>query len=132
MRYLLDTQILLWFFNQSPKLESEIFQVLVAAKEGEVAISIASLWELTLKVSAQKLKLPVSLSALFQLVETSGIVVLPLTPQVLLEVQALPLHHRDPFDRAILATTKLHGLRLISSDTQFKAYSEVNLWQNEY
>jgi len=132
MRYLLDTQILLWLFNQSPKLDVEIKNTLSTAEAGELALSVASLWEITLKVSAGKLVLPVSLATLFQLVEDAGIQLLPLTPELFLQVEELPLHHRDPFDRAITASALHYNLLLISSDTQFSAYDGIKFWQNQY
>jgi len=132
MRYLLDTQILLWLFNQSPKLDVEIKNTLSTAEAGELALSVASLWEITLKVSAGKLVLPVSLATLFQLVEDAGIQLLPLTPELFLQVEELPLHHRDPFDRAIIASALHYNLLLISSDTQFSAYDGIKFWQNQY
>lgn len=97
MSILIDTHIFLWFVNDDPRLNAKTKTLLQS--DVDVAISIASLWEIAIKVSSGKLSLPSSIQTLFpqQLLE-NDIELLPIEIRHLHIVSTLPFHHRDPFD----------------------------------
>jgi len=122
MRYLLDTHILLWFLQEPEKLPPGTLAIIEEAG-GEAAVSIASLWEIAVKVSLNKLSLPRSYGELFpRSVTDSGLTLLPIEPQHLVAVSQLPFHHRDPFDRLLIAQAQVEELTLISNDPLISQY----------
>lgn len=91
-------------------------------------VSIASLWEIGIKYSLGKLDLNTDLKRIFELIDESGFKILPITPKHILTNAALEFHHRDPFDRLILAQAKSEGLSLISKDKIFEEYNINLIW----
>jgi PIN domain nuclease of toxin-antitoxin system len=90
---------------------------------------MASLWEIAIKVSLNKLSLPGSFEQLFpDSVPESGLALLPIEPSHLVAVSKLPFHHRDPFDRLMIAQAQVHDLTLITCDPQFHAYGVPLMW----
>jgi PIN domain nuclease of toxin-antitoxin system len=117
MDILLDTHILLWHLADDPRLPKSYTKLLNDPRNRKF-LSIVSLWEVAIKVSVGKLKL---LQPLDELVPT-GISILPLQLSHLSQVQTLPYHHRDPFDRMLIAQALTENLALLSVDSQFAAY----------
>ncbi len=125
MRVLIDTHILLWFINDDPQLSQKTKALLQS--DTDVAVSIASLWEIAIKVSIGKLTLPNSVENLFpQQLRLNQIDLLPIEVSHLQAVSTLPFHHRDPFDRLIIAQAIVEKIGLVSVDKAFEAYG-VNL-----
>lgn len=117
--YLLDTNALLIFFKSESveaSLTEETKKIMIS--DSRLYISIASLWELAIKVKIGKLKLKTPISALEQNCYQQGIEIIPIKGSYLDETVNLPLFndHKDPFDRLIMATSKIEGLTLISTD----------------
>ena len=128
MKYLLDTHVLLWFLRQPEALPPKVLEVIEAAGE-DAAVSLASLWEIAIKVSVNKLSLPKPFEELFpHSVPESGLVLLPIESRHLAVVARLPFHHRDPFDRLMIAQAQVEGLTIITCDPQFPAYGVPLLW----
>ena len=125
MNVLLDTHILLWFQGMDKRLTENLREE-IEYGDHECFVSRASLWEIAIKVSINKLKLDRDLHTTFRLVEDAGFLVLDITNQHLLEVSLLPLHHRDPFDRMLIAQAKVEGMQLLTADPHFASY-EVTL-----
>lgn len=125
MRLLLDTHTLIWFFTDSTNL-SESLKSFIESKENESYVSIASLWEIGIKYSLKKLSLKTNLSEFFVTVESSSVRSLPLTSTHILQLSSLPLHHRDPFDRLIIAQAMVENLTIVTKDKLFSSY-DVNL-----
>ncbi|RFP61366.1 MAG: type II toxin-antitoxin system VapC family toxin [Limnothrix sp. CACIAM 69d] len=124
---LLDTHALLWFLEDSPKLPSEIKERI--ENSSQVVVSIASIWEIAIKLSINKLKLQFEFRELPAILEELEISILPLSFEDTNIYLSLPLHHRDPFDRILIAQAINHSLSIASADIAFDAYATIRrLW----
>lgn len=121
MRLLLDTQVFLWFLEDSRKL-GKLPRSLIAEAD-EVLVSAASIWEAAIKASIGKLD--VATDDLVAGISASGFNELPIFAKHAAAVQTLPHHHRDPFDRLLVAQAITEPLQLITADTLLKQYSEL-------
>lgn len=127
MRLLLDTHAFLWFVFDDPRLSERAAQSIENASR--VALSIASLWEIVIKVQLGKLELGMAFAAFFaEHVEKTELEIVPVELPHLLEYSTLPLHHRDPFDRLILAQARVLASPVASADPNFRAYGVQILW----
>ena len=117
MRYLLDTHALLWALGSPGELSTETAQVL-ESDESSIYVSIASLWECSIKSSIGKLNIPPE----FYDVAAATFVVLPIEVGHLVAYPALPMHHRDPFDRMLVVQARLGDLVLVTRDAHIKQY----------
>ena len=128
MRYLLDTNALLWFLADDKKLSHRARQ-LIESSSHESFCSIASLWEIAIKTGLGKLDLDKPFEQMFpEQLRLNRIEVLDITVDSLIKLTTLPLHHRDPFDRLIIAQGLAEGLPIISVDTTFDAYGIDRKW----
>lgn len=121
MRVLLDTHALIWYLEGNQNLASAHRQLIVRS-ETEVFVSIASLWEIAVKTSIGKLTISRSITEILKQLSTQSIDILGIQPGHVLQVATLPLHHRDPFDRMIIAQSKVEFLPVITSDKMFADY----------
>ena len=127
MKLLLDTHAFLWFLLDDPRLSPTAAERIESA--AGVALSVASLWEIAIKVQLGKLELGMGLAAfLAEHVEKTELELVPVELSHLLEYGALPLHHRDPFDRLILSQARVLGLPVASGDPAFGAYGVEIVW----
>ena len=122
MRCLLDTQIALWLFENDDKL-SDNAKSNILNPANQCFFSVVSLWEVALKMNIGKYKFPGGFPALRQLVDDNYFEVIPIKDQHMNGLFALPFHHRDPFDRLIIATALTENLALITSDVEIQKYS---------
>jgi PIN domain nuclease of toxin-antitoxin system len=128
VRLLLDTQCWLWWFAQPEKLSENAIEQIVD-ETNEVWFSVASVWEMGIKVSIGKLPLPETINDYISTRMTQlGARSLEITASHALRVAALPLHHRDPFDRMLIAQTQLEDMTLVSADSTFNQYEVSLLW----
>lgn len=127
-RLLLDTHTILYALGQPERLGAAARAAYLS--QAELYFSIASLWEMAIKCSLGKLTLPVTLKTLAEhhLID-QGIRCLPLSIPHLMEVQQLPFHHRDPFDRLLIATARAEKLSIASADAAFDAYGVERIWE---
>jgi PIN domain nuclease of toxin-antitoxin system len=126
MRVLIDTQVLLWGLQNEQKLSRRVQTLLPVA---DVWISVASLWEIITKVQVGKLALPAPVGDyLSAKLKANGILVLPITFDHVKRVEGLPLHHRDPFDRILIAQSLEEKLPVITSDPLFARYLVEVIW----
>ncbi|MCL4139931.1 UNVERIFIED_CONTAM: hypothetical protein GTU68_040433 [Idotea baltica] len=125
MKYLIDTHILLWNMENHPRLSNKARKILEDTSN-EIFISHASLWELAIKKSIGKIQLVLPFSQLEQQLINRGFQFLPFTSEAYQALMELPFHHRDPFDRMMIAQAKVHGYTLITADETFHSY-DVNL-----
>ena len=94
----------------------------------QVFLSIASLWEITIKYSIRKLKLDGTIQELVEeYVERKGFTLLPILPRHLIELERLPYHHRDPFDRIIIAQSIVESLEVMTTDGDFDLYGIIRV-----
>jgi len=132
---LLDTHAFIWYSEDDPKLHDSIEIEIETADR--IYISTASLWEIGIKLSIRKLSLRSNYeSSLFQRgyanessLEPAGIILLPITFADIVRVMNLPLHHRDPFDRILIAQAINNSLTLMSCDAAFTAYPIQLRWE---
>jgi PIN domain nuclease of toxin-antitoxin system len=128
VRLLLDTQCWLWWFAQPEKLNEPVIET-IANEANEVWFSVASVWEMGIKVSIGKLPLPEPLDRYVSTRMTQlGARSLEITAAHALRVAALPLHHRDPFDRMLIAQAQVENMTLVSADSMFNQYEISLLW----
>jgi PIN domain nuclease of toxin-antitoxin system len=126
MSILLDTHTLLWFLENDPQLPATTRARIETTRI--VFVSLISLWEIAIKANIGKLTLTFPFSDLEAELITQGITQLPMTFNDLETYHALPLHHRDPFDRILIAQAMNHVLPLVSCDTEFASYPIQQLW----
>lgn len=121
MRLLLDTQVLIWHVEDDPRL-SISHSDLIADPANETFVSIATLWEIAIKVNIGKLNLSLEFLDLIAHLQTSSIETLQIREEHLNSVSSLPLHHRDPFDRLLIAQAQVERLQVLTTDRKFDAY----------
>ncbi len=128
MRLLLDTHTFLWFVSGSTKLSSEA-RKLIDNPINQPFLSVASLWEMAIKISIGKLSLDIPLGNLIpRHMEISGIDLLPIDLSHTVVVSTLPFYHRDPFDRLMIAQAVVEDMPLVSADPAFDDYAITRLW----
>ena len=127
MEALMDTHTLVWFAWDAPELPARVKTVL---EELETAgkVSVASFWEIGIKMSLGKWELPGGTVALQTLVEAQGIEIVPISIPAIHLVTKMEHHHTDPFDRIIAATALTLGCPLLSRDTIFDQYGVPRFW----
>lgn len=118
MNLLLDTHALIWWMDGGRVLSQAAVEAIVDP-EVIVAVSAASAWEISIKRATGKLRAPSDLAAV---IEAKGFLPLPITMQHAEAAGDLPLHHRDPFDRLIIAQARAEGLRVVTRGPAFAAY----------
>jgi PIN domain nuclease of toxin-antitoxin system len=127
MKLLLDTHAFLWFITNNPRLSAKAKALLES--DVEVLISTASLWEIAIKTSIGKLVLAQPYDIFIrQQLEQNSIEILPVKLEHLIVVAGLPFHHRDPFDRLLIAQAMVEDLPMVSADNAFDAYAVQRLW----
>lgn len=127
MKLLLDTQCWLWWFAQPERLNEETIAH-IADESNELWFSVASIWEMGIKVAIGKLPLPEPIdSYISSRMVLLGVRYLEITASHALQATALPLHHRDPFARMLIAQAQIEDMTLVSADSMFKQYSDVSL-----
>jgi PIN domain nuclease of toxin-antitoxin system len=128
MRLLLDTHVLLWWHDQPARLTETAYNA-VNDLGNDVFLSVVNTWEIQFKAQLGKLTLPKPLRVLLQEEQTTnGFRVLSVTLEHVYALDSFPLHHRDPFDRLLIAQTHQEGLTLVTHDPKFSAYSVPLLW----
>ena len=121
MKLLLDTHVVIWWLTDDPTLSEEVKDRL--DHEPDVYVSAATIWEVTIKQAIGKLKEPADLP---ERIRDSGFRELPITSDHAIAAGRLPLLHRDPFDRILVAQARYENLTLVSRDAQVHKY-EVSL-----
>jgi PIN domain nuclease of toxin-antitoxin system len=126
MKVLIDTHVLLWGLQDEARVSRRVRALLPVA---DVWMSVASLWEIIAKVQVGKLTLPSPVGDyLAEKLRKNGVSVLPLTFLHVKRLEGIPLHHRDPFDRILIAQSLEENLPLVTSDTAFKNYALRTIW----
>ncbi len=123
---LLDTHALLWFLEDDARLPPSLRSLI--EDSDSVFVSIVSLWEIAIKLSINKLVLQVEFQDLPNALDELEIRVLPLAFADAAQYLSLPLHHRDPFDRMLIAQAMTNSLAIASADTAFDGYPIQRMW----
>ena len=128
MKYLLDTNVWLWSLWEPERISRRAREV-IADLSHEVSLSAVTSWEVAIKAAAGKLKLPEPpASYVPRRMGDQGLRPLPISHPHALAVFALPLHHRDPFDRLLIAQARLEDMILVTADRIMQKYPVEILW----
>lgn len=124
MQCLLDTPVLLWWLGDSSQLSSKAKKCIIDG-ENDIYLSSVSIWEMRVKESLGKLSMPKKLLAV---VQKQGILSLEMTWGHADAVKTLPYHHKDPFDRLLVAQAQVEGLSIVTKDEMIKKYGVATIW----
>lgn len=117
MRVLLDTHLLLWALSKPSKLSAATRKRIIAA---EVYVSAASIWEISIKSGAGKLS--ADPDRVLAAIEPAGFILLPISSEHAAKVAQLPLLHKDPFDRMLVAQASVEPMLLLTNDEVLRGY----------
>ena len=128
MRLLLDTHALLWFLLNDRQLSANSKSI-IADSSNDVLVSPVSYWEIAVKINLGKYLLDQPFAEFIEQEFTKNeFSILPITLQHAAIVCTLPFHHRDPFDRLLIAQAMAENIPVLSNDTMFDKYSVKRLW----
>lgn len=123
-KYILDTHVLLWWLGTPNKLSEKAIRI-ISEENIEIFLSTASLWEIEIKREIGKLKVPKNF---IEETTNQAILELPILGSHVKKLSTLPKHHKDPFDRMIIAQALEEDLVIISSDPAIQKYSAKVIW----
>lgn len=128
MGYLLDTHAFLWYLLHDPNLSQPVKDIIDT--KTDLYFSVASLWEISIKVNIGKLQINRSFEELFDELNFINTQIIPISPEDLKTYTGLPLPtgHRDPFDRMLISQAITRNLTILSRDTKFRPYPVSVLW----
>lgn len=121
MELLLDTHVLIWFITNDKKLQTN-FKKLIENKENKCFVSIVSYWEMSIKYALARLELGVDLKRIFEIIDETGLDPLPISVKHIIFNSRLEFHHRDPFDRLLIAQAQAEQLTILTKDEHFAKY----------
>jgi PIN domain nuclease of toxin-antitoxin system len=128
MRVLLDTHAFLWWIVDDPRMSARASEVIVDGRN-DLLFSVASGWEIAIKAGLGRIELPTPMERfLVGQLRENRIEVLPIQMTHALHVYALPHHHRDPFDRMLVAQAQVERLPILSADGRIAKYEVEVLW----
>jgi PIN domain nuclease of toxin-antitoxin system len=127
MTYILDTHTLIWFLNGDKELSAKARKAVESADAVNL-VSIASLWEMAIKISLDRLALKIKFEDLADEIEKNGFQLLPISFSDIVILSSLPFHHGDPFDRLIISQGINFDFTIISKDEYFGQYNVKTLW----
>lgn len=128
MNLLLDTHVLIWSTGNPEKLSENVRSLLLDTNNSWV-VSIASVWELQIKYQLGKLNLSLPLPSLIETQQqVNKLRILPIELAHIYALDGLPNHHREPFDRIVIAQAVVENIPLLSIDKVFDAYPIQNIW----
>jgi PIN domain nuclease of toxin-antitoxin system len=128
MQLLLDTHTFIWFISGDQALPQRALNA-IKDTDNKCYISIASIWEIAIKFSLKKLELKSDFDNIIDFLAANDIEILPINFQHLQKVITLEFHHRDPFDRLIIAQGLVENLTIITKDENFPRYTDRLLWK---
>jgi len=121
MRILIDTHILIWMLEGDSQLSSQRRRI-ISDPVNEIFVSVVSYWEIAIKISTRKLSISRTLIDILDEVAASSSILILAEPIHTLAVSTLPFHHRDPFDRMLVAQAQVGFLAMMTNDTVFADY----------
>lgn len=128
MKLLLDTHTFIWWDNEPSKLSSRVF-ALCQDRDHSLLLSVASVWEMQIKLQLDKLKLTLPLSELIESQQrTNHLEIVPVLPPHVLALRQLPAYHKDPFDRLLIAQATVEGMVIVGNDPLFSRYTDKVVW----
>lgn len=127
MPFLLDTHTFIWFINGDTSLPKKVIDI-IRDLDNQCFISIASIWEIAIKAKLNKLSILSDFDKIVEFLEENQIEILPITFEDILSLNKLAFHHRDPFDRIIIAQGISDKLTILTKDQNFKLYGVEIFW----
>ena len=128
MSILLDTHALIWFISGDKQFSEKATEIIEGQQDG-VFVSLATIWEMAIKVGLGKLKLRLRLEGELQtFLEQNGFELLPIEYAHVARVALLPFKHRDPFDRLLVATALIENMTIVSHDAVLDDYGIKRVW----
>jgi PIN domain nuclease of toxin-antitoxin system len=127
MKYLLDTHTILWFFDNTEKLTKKAFDVILDL-DSKKYVSIVSAWEVAIKISLGKLKFDGGVANFFSKIEENGFKLFSIAEEQIKQVEQLPLLHRDPFDRLLIASAITEEMTFVTGDINIQQYNISWIW----
>lgn len=128
MKLLIDTQSFIWFVENDKQLPLKIKNEL-EDHNNTIIISIASLWEMAIKMSLGKLNLSCDIEIMIDKLYQNGFEILPILPEHIIKLSTLAYFHRDPFDRIIISQGLTENIPIVSSDEVFDDYNVTRKWK---
>jgi len=128
MNYLLDTHAVLWFLNGDEMLLSDTAKDIIQDQQHAKFVSMASVWEVGIKINIGKLVFPQNTSGFIEQIKKNGFELLPISENHIITLEQLPLIHRDPFDRLLVAIAISEQMGFISCDANIKLYPVIMIW----
>jgi PIN domain nuclease of toxin-antitoxin system len=121
---LLDTHVALWAIQDNPSLSAAAREIILSSANA-VHVSAASVWEISIKFSLGRGDMPISGKQALAYFLEAGYRMLPIKPEHVIEVENLPAHHKDPFDRLLIAQAVIEPMRLMTHDALVARYGEM-------
>jgi len=128
MDYLLDTHTVLWFLNGDKASLSDVAKDIIQDQQYTKFVSMASVWEAGIKINIGKLVFPEKTTGFINQIKKNGFELLPIREEHIIALEQLPLMHRDPFDRLLIATAVFEQMGLVSCDANIKQYPVTRIW----
>jgi PIN domain nuclease of toxin-antitoxin system len=129
MKLLLDTHTFIWWDSQSSQLPAEVL-ALLKQPNNSILLSLVSLWEIQIKAHLGKLEMRANLHSILQEQQSKNdISLLPISLSHILQLDQLPWHHKDPFDRLLIAQSQVEAAIIVTRDQAFHQYDCQTLWQ---
>jgi PIN domain nuclease of toxin-antitoxin system len=130
MNILLDSHTLIWFSINSPRLSKEAINLL-EDRQNQLFLSLVSVWEMQIKIQLGKLKLDLGLPKVIDdQIKQNDLRLLPIRLSHIWRLETLPHHHKDPFDRLLIAQAIVENFSILSVDDIFDRYRVERLWTN--
>lgn len=127
MDLLLDTHSLIWFLNGDDKLSEKAKSAIEDPSNSKI-VSIASIWEIAIKISIDRFRFPKGFKYFLDMVEDNGFEILPITFEHAVKLSTLEFIHRDPFDRLLIAQSMADSLTIVTKDDYIKQYQIHTIW----
>lgn len=127
MPFLLDTHTFIWFINGDSALPDQVVSK-IKNLDNQCFMSVASLWEIAIKIKLNKLSLISDFNKIAEFLDENQIEILPITFEHILSLNNLEFHHRDPFDRIIIAQGISEELTILTKDKNFSLYDVTIFW----
>jgi len=127
MDLLLDTHALVWFLNGDEKLSFTVKESIENPNNTKF-VSIASIWEIAIKISLDKFRFPKGFKNFLKLIEENGFEILPISFEHTMIVSTLEYIHRDPFDRILIAQCKADNMAIATKDENIRQYKIKTIW----
>ena len=128
MRLLLDTHAFIWFSEDAKQIDERLKKV-IEKPGNDIYLSIASVWEMAIKIQLGQLKIDKSIREVIDSAILNGFELLPILPEHIIKLTTLGFYHRDPFDRIIIAQGLCENLYLVSKDIVFDEYGVQRIWE---